>query len=288
MGFGEIVAGLILGIIGGMVANEIGDWSNQISRWFLWLAVKHLSHDLQDRYEEEWLAYLQETPGRLTRVMQAAGLIWGAIRIEHERRMPHTLPISAAAVRLFDLLIAMLMIYFCAPIMLIAALALLIESGGKEPIFFKQVRVGRDGKHFYFFKFRTVVIQPGQGQVGYEITKVGRVIRQFRVDELPNLYNVLRGDMSFVGPYPERPSMADVLEKKIEGFRERYRVRPGIISLAAVNLHTFYATPDLEIYARERLRYELEGIKNFGIVFTIKIILRAFVVILFQHTKRNN
>lgn len=288
MGFGEIVAGLILGIIGGMVANEIGDWSNQISRWFLWLAVKHLSHDLQDRYEEEWLAYLQETPGRLTRVMQAAGLIWGAIRIEHERRMPHTLPISAAAVRLFDLLMAMLMIYFCAPIMLIAALALLIESGGKEPIFFKQVRVGRDGKHFYFFKFRTVVIQPGQGQVGYEITKVGRVIRQFRVDELPNLYNVLRGDMSFVGPYPERPSMADVLEKKIEGFRERYRVRPGIISLAAVNLHTFYATPDLEIYARERLRYELEGIKNFGIVFTIKIILRAFVVILFQHTKRNN
>ncbi len=156
------------------------------------------------------------------------------------------------------------------------ALAIWLDSG--RPIFFRQVRRGRAGREFVMFKFRTMV-QDAERETGPKwskagdtrITRVGRLLRKLRLDELPNLVNVLRGEMSLVGPRPERPELVVMLARDIPFYRTRLIVRPGLTGWAQVN----YRYGDSVEDAVQKLEYDLYYLKHRSMLFDLRILLRT-------------
>ena len=144
--------------------------------------------------------------------------------------------------RLFDLCAVALLLATLLPlwVLLCAAIALAIRIEGGGPVLYRQVRLGRDGRPFRILKFRTMpegLPNPVRNRISAawrdaHTTQVGRVLRRFHLDELPQIVNVLRGEMSLVGPRPERPALAARFEREVPGFSRRLRVRPGIMGLA--------------------------------------------------------
>jgi sugar transferase (PEP-CTERM system associated) len=164
--------------------------------------------------------------------------------------------------------------------MLLTAIAVRLESG--SPILYRQQRVGQHARVFTLFKFRSMRVD-AEGDVPIwaregddRVTKVGRIIRTTRLDELPQLWNVLRGDMSFVGPRPERPYFVEMLSSRIPFFHERHAVKPGITGWAQVKYRYGASVED----AMEKLRYDLYYIKHTSIVFDLTIVFDTVKVIL--------
>lgn len=197
----------------------------------------------------------------------------------------------ATTKRIFDVLISSILLLFTWPFMLLTAIAIWIESGLKPgaPIFYKQVRVGEGGRPFQVLKFRSMVVnaeKSGQAQWASSndsrITRVGRVIRKTRIDELPQIFNVFRGDMSFVGPRPERPEFVVMLSEKIPYYSERHRVKPGITGWAQL----LYPYGSSEKDALEKLQYDLYYIKNHSIFLDFLIMLQTAEVVLFSRGAR--
>jgi exopolysaccharide biosynthesis polyprenyl glycosylphosphotransferase len=191
--------------------------------------------------------------------------------------------------RLFDLVVAGVVLTMAVPIMLAAALAILIESRGRGPVLYKQKRVGRNGQTFEILKFRSMRVgaeKSGNAQWATvndaRATRVGGFIRKSRIDELPQVLNVLRGDMSFVGPRPERPEFVQQLEKTIPYYRLRHSVNPGITGWAQI--HYPYGASERD--AREKLRYDLYYIKNFGSSLDIQILVNTAAVVLWGRGAR--
>jgi len=184
--------------------------------------------------------------------------------------------------RLFDLVASGLLLIFTWPIMLIAAVAIFIESKGKGPVFYRQIRVGEEGKNFEVLKFRSMRcdaekngVQWAQAQDG-RITKVGAIIRQFRVDELPQIFNVFSCQMSFVGPRPERPKFVSGFEERIPYYRERHRVKPGITGWAQL-CYPYGASEDDTV---QKLQYDLYYVKNYSLFLDISIMFNTVEVVL--------
>lgn len=156
------------------------------------------------------------------------------------------------------------------------ALAIRLDSG--RPVVFRQVRMGRAGREFVMFKFRTMV-QDAERETGPQwsragdprITRIGRLLRRLRLDELPNLVNVLRGEMSLVGPRPERPELVRVLARDIPFYRTRLIVRPGLTGWAQVN-HPYGDSIDDSL---QKLEYDLFYLKHRSMFFDLRILLRT-------------
>lgn len=180
--------------------------------------------------------------------------------------------------RLFDMLLASIGLLLSLPLIIITAIAIKLMSPG--PVIYKQTRVGQWEKPFKIYKFRTMVadaeaktgpILASQGDS--RITPIGRVLRKSRIDEVPQLINILKGEMSFVGPRPERPFFVEQFKKDIPGYSERFKVKPGVTGLAQIN--GGYTTN-----ARNKLKYDLIYIYNQSLFLDIKIILRTVKVLL--------
>ncbi|MCH7344141.1 TIGR03013 family PEP-CTERM/XrtA system glycosyltransferase [Pelomonas sp. CA6] len=183
--------------------------------------------------------------------------------------------------RLFDLLSAALILVFAAPIMLITALLIKLESSG--PVFYKQERVGLNGRIFNVIKFRSMradAEKDGKPRWATKnddrITRVGRFIRLVRIDELPQLINVLRGEMSLVGPRPERPFFVDELVAKIPYYAVRHSVKPGVTGWAQVR-YEYGSTVEDSI---EKLQYDLYYVKNHTLFLDLLIMLETVAVVL--------
>ena len=183
----------------------------------------------------------------------------------------------AFASRVFDIVTASLGLILLLPFFPIIALAIYLDSPGQ--IFYKQKRVGKGGKEFYLYKLRTMIPDAeidGQAQRALEkdprITKIGRWLRRFRLDEMPQLYNILRGDMSAVGPRPERPSHLIELDANVPFHRLRNAVKPGMAGWAVLN---FGYIDDLES-ANVRLQYDLYYVKHQSLLLDLTILLRTF------------
>jgi len=167
------------------------------------------------------------------------------------------------------------------PIFFIVPILIKLDSRGK--IFFRQERIGEGEKIFNIYKFRTMY-EDAEGKTGTvwsqrgdrRITRIGRFLRKWRIDELPQLYNVLKGDMSIVGPRPERPFFVETLKKQIPFYSERHYVKPGITGWAQVR----YEYGDSIEDAIEKLRYDLYYIKNQSLIFDLLIILETIKVII--------
>ena len=182
--------------------------------------------------------------------------------------------------RWLDIASSALSLILSLPLCLFVALAIKLDSSG--PVFYRQERVGQDGKTFTMLKFRSMRNDaeengPKRAAINDDrITRVGRFIRKYRLDEIPQMINVLKGDMSFIGPRPERPIFVDKFAKEIPYYLQRHVVKPGISGWAQIRYPYGASKED----ALEKLKYDLYYIRHFSIFFDISIILEAGKVVL--------
>lgn len=185
--------------------------------------------------------------------------------------------------RAFDVLLSLTMLVVALPVFTLTALAIWLESGGRGPVFYRQERVGRNGVTFEVLKFRSMTVDAERDGVPTwatpdddRTTRVGRFIRGVHIDELPQLINVLKGEMSFVGPRPERPTFVETLAERIPYYTMRHRVTPGITGWAQIR----YPYGASERDAREKLEYDLYYIKNYSLFLDLIIIFQTAQVVL--------
>jgi sugar transferase (PEP-CTERM system associated) len=191
-------------------------------------------------------------------------------------------PLRLVSKRAFDVIASLGLLLITWPVMLIVAVAIKIEDGFSAPALYRQARVGLEERVFEVLKFRSMSTDAElDGQARWadmddaRVTRVGAVLRKLRLDELPQIINVLKGDMSFVGPRPERPEFVKALNEKIPYYRERHCVKPGITGWAQL----CYPYGSSEHDAMEKLQYDLYYVKNHSLLFDIVILLQTVEII---------
>ena len=189
-------------------------------------------------------------------------------------------PFYSFVKRTFDIFASAFGLLICALPMLIIAIA--IKCSSKGPVFYSQERLGLKGKRFMLVKFRTMVAdaekagaQWSQGDNDSRITKVGSILRKTRLDELPQLWACLKGDLSLVGPRPEREVFYNKFEEHVHGFSERLKVRPGLTGLAQVS-------GGYDLRPEEKVIHDVEYIKNRSLRLELKILFKT-VKVVFTH-----
>lgn len=195
----------------------------------------------------------------------------------------------SARKRSLDVILASLALFLAWPVLLAIAVAILIESKGRGPVFYAQERLGKNGKPFMLLKLRSMEVDAeGDGIARWaaaadeRVTKVGAFIRKARLDELPQLLNVLKGEMSLVGPRPERPEMVGELSESIPNYPLRLLVKPGITGWAQVRYPYAASVKDAE----EKLSFDLYYIKHYSVGFDLAVILQTPQVMLWAKGAR--
>lgn len=194
--------------------------------------------------------------------------------------------VSSAAKRLFDISASLLLLALTAPV--IALFAILVKLDSKGPAFFRQTRVGLYGENFDVIKLRSMRTDAEVAGAQWatendpRVTRVGRFIRKVRIDELPQAWSVLVGEMSFVGPRPERPEFVAGLEEKLPYYAERHMVKPGITGWAQINYPYGASIED----SRHKLEYDLYYAKNYTPFLDLLIILQTLRVVLWHEGAR--
>ena len=188
--------------------------------------------------------------------------------------------------RVFDVLLALVGLVLSTPFMILTAIAVWLESSG--PILYRQDRVGENGRIFTLNKFRSMRKDAENGTPVWaraeddRVTRVGRFIRKTRLDELPQFWNVVRGDMSFVGPRPERPFFVNQLAEQVPFYEQRHAVKPGLTGWAQVKYRYGASFED----SLEKLRYDLYYVKHLSIPFDLTILFDTVKVVLFAKGAR--
>lgn len=195
--------------------------------------------------------------------------------------------INQGVKRVFDIAASLVLICFSLWVLIPAAILVKVTSPG--PIFYLQERVGKNGMPFFLFKFRSMRNDaekdgvPKWAQEGDpRVTWIGKIIRATRIDEIPQILNVLRGEMSFVGPRPERPFFVDQLREEIPYFDERHIVKPGITGWAQINYPYGASMED----SRRKLEYDLYYVKNFTVLLDLAILIQTVKVVVWQNGVR--
>ena len=186
--------------------------------------------------------------------------------------------------RLFDLTIVFLLLPLVIPIMLLSALAILLDNKGKGGILYRQIRVGKNGRLFEILKFRSMVVDAEEDGMARwastnddRITRVGSFMRKYRLDELPQFFNILKGEMSFVGPRPERPEFVNELAENIPYYNERHRVKPGLTGWAQIRYPYGASIED----GKRKFQYDLYYVKNYSNFFDAFVLLQTADAVLF-------
>jgi lipopolysaccharide/colanic/teichoic acid biosynthesis glycosyltransferase len=190
-------------------------------------------------------------------------------------------PPSRSSCEGFDLLASLGLLIIASPFIVLAAVGIKLEDGWRAPLFYRQKRVGHYGEAFDVLKFRSMGVDAEKAGAQYatendpRVTRMGSIMRKARIDELPQLINVLRGEMSFVGPRPERPEFVNELELKIPYYRERHTVKPGITGWAQL----CYPYGSSEKDTVEKLQYDLYYVKNRSLLFDLAILVQTVEVV---------
>jgi sugar transferase (PEP-CTERM system associated) len=223
----------------------------------------------------EQLSFLERETGRVRiDILNPAWMIFG----EGFRRDP----IRRLSARAVDLSAGLVVLTLASPFVLLTVLAIKLEEGWRAPVFYRQRRVGLLGQPFQLLKFRSMRVdaeQDGQAQWARKddprVTRVGALIRKVRIDELPQLLNVLSGQMSLVGPRPERPEFVSDLAERIPYYHERHSVKPGITGWAQL----CYPYGASEADSLQKLQYDLYYVKNNTLLFDLAILLQTAEVV---------
>ena len=191
-----------------------------------------------------------------------------------------TMLTSGRVKRAFDLGCTLLLLFTAAPAMLLTALAIKLDSRG--PVFYRQQRVGLNNRPFDVVKFRSMRTDAEKDGPRWaalkddRVTRVGHLIRLLRIDELPQLFNVLRGDMSLIGPRPERPMFVEQLARQIPYYALRHSIKPGVTGWAQVRYHYGATVED----SQNKLQYDLYYVKNHSLLLDLLILFETVVVVL--------
>lgn len=200
-----------------------------------------------------------------------------------EKQAPNCSKFYLATKRILDFLFALIAIIILSWLILI--IALLVKITSKGPVFFKQERVGKNNRQFMMYKFRTMIENAEADGPQWakrddnRCTKLGKILRKTRLDELPQFINIIKGDMSFVGPRPERSCFYEEFETYIHGFSNRLAVTPGLTGLAQVN-------GGYDLKPEEKIIYDMEYIKTQSLWLDFKLILRTISVVFTHHGAR--
>lgn len=193
----------------------------------------------------------------------------------------------SARKRLFDVSVSALIFIASLPVMVLTALCIFLEDKG--PVIYRQERVGKDGKTFCVLKFRSMRLDAEKSETPQwaaandsRTTRIGRIIRKLRIDELPQLVNVMKGEMSFVGPRPERPYFVQQLTEKVPYYSMRHSIKPGITGFAQVRYQYGASVED----AIQKLQYDLYYVKNNGMFLDLLILIETMQVVLFAKGSR--
>ena len=179
--------------------------------------------------------------------------------------------------RVLDIVLSILGLLVGIPLMIIFGILIKVEDNG--PITYKQERIGKGGKKFYIYKLRSMSTDAEKFGAQWaekedpRVTKVGKFIRKTRIDEIPQLFNIIKGDMSIIGPRPERPLFTEEFNEEIPGFINRLAVKPGLTGWAQVN-------GGYEISPREKLTEDMYYIKNRSVLLDFKILFKTVKVVL--------
>ncbi|MCB1673018.1 MAG: TIGR03013 family PEP-CTERM/XrtA system glycosyltransferase [Gammaproteobacteria bacterium] len=191
--------------------------------------------------------------------------------------------IKSALSRAFDVVSSLLILVVTAPILALVAFLIALEGGFREPVLYRQQRVGKNGQVFDLLKFRSMRVDAEKngaqwaGQNDARVTRVGSIIRKLRIDELPQIVNILKGDMRLVGPRPERPEFVAQLSQTIDYYQQRHSVKPGLAGWAQLKYP--YGASEKDAY--EKLQYDLYYIKNANPVMDFFILLQTLEVVIF-------
>ena len=185
--------------------------------------------------------------------------------------------------RFMDIFIASIGFLFALPLIILVGVLIKLESIG--PSFYSQTRVGKHSRQFKIYKLRSMYIDAEKGGPQWalendpRVTRIGRYIRNTRIDEIPQLINIIKGDMSIVGPRPERPYFIDEFSQEIPKYNHRLAVRPGLTGWAQVN-------GGYDLSPKEKLEKDLYYIENQSIWLDIKIILKTIKIVMYGHGAR--
>lgn len=232
MGLKISLAVFIGGILSSAVARLL---AGEIEAWMPWLverrinkAVARLPEDQRERFGEEWRSHVNEIPGQIAKVVAALGFSFAAwkmasiLKIERSRGL-----VFDTLKRTVDVFLSVAFLLLLAPMLLIVGLS--IKLGSTGPVISREMRTGLNGRQFEYYRFRTTVVD------GSKVTALGKFLRKVSFDEFPVFINVLRGDMSLVGPTPKTPRVQELLNEVDPGYRERATIKPGITGWAQVN-----------------------------------------------------
>lgn len=190
--------------------------------------------------------------------------------------------------RQFDILFSLLILIITSPLMLTTMVLIWLSTAGRDPVFYRQLRVGLKGREFHVLKFRSMRVDaersgPQMASVNdSRVTRIGRFIRSTRIDELPQLLNVLKGEMSLVGPRPERPEFVSGFQKQIDGYSLRHQVKPGITGWAQV----CYPYGETVEDAANKLYFDLSYIRRQSLWLDMVILFQTIPVVLSGHGAR--
>lgn len=192
---------------------------------------------------------------------------------------PKKAPIYNFIKRVSDILVALIALIICFVPALVVAVVIKCDSKG--PVIYMQERLGKNGKSFMLYKFRSMYIDAENEGAKWaaendtRCTRVGKFLRKSRIDEIPQFINIIKGDMSFVGPRPERPFFYGVFEETIHGFSHRLNVTPGLTGLAQVN-------GGYDLLPEEKIVFDMQYIQNRSLWLDIKCVLKTFLIV-FNH-----
>ena len=256
------------------------------------LVAEHDIHEVIVASDVSWRDRLVDSITRLDRSQARVSVVPSPYEIligRRDRMRLHDIPLievvreppgelSLVGKRVFDLVLAAVLLVILAPLLAVVALTSWFTSG--RPVLFRQTRVGRGGRPFTMFKFRTMRedAERATGPVlarenDPRATRLGRWLRALRLDELPQLWNVSRGEMSFVGPRPERPEFVETFRSGIHGYTERFKMSPGLTGYAQVN-GEYHTSPET------KLKYDLAYIYNHSLWLDVKILSETAKVML--------
>ena len=269
MSWTDCLIALLLSFAG----DELLGWSRTLANWMARCAARRLPPELRERMEEEWLEAMSTRP-RLSQLFFALDLFRAAYIIEHEVRLPSVSPVSSIAVRVLDILTGVVLILFAGPMMFLIVVAMKFERGVGAPVFARSTRIGLLGRPIHVMKFSTLIDDINGIR---RVSNLGRMVRILSLDELPMLFNVVRGEMSLVGPRPDRPS---VFEKRIlivPEYANRLKVRPGIIGPSQFNVPVLNERESI----LGVLKADKELIAQYGLRSALRWLGRAVVAIFF-------
>jgi lipopolysaccharide/colanic/teichoic acid biosynthesis glycosyltransferase len=265
---------LFLAIAARLVASDIEASLPQLTERLIDRAVRRLPHEQRDRFAEEWRSHVNETPGGLRKLATACGFQAASRTIAAASRHGTVQPVQDAVRSMFNFIGSVCLLVFLSPVILLCVM--LIKANRSGTVFDREERVGLNGKIFGLYKFRTMPLEKN-----LITSRVGAFLQHFRIDELPQVYNILRGDMGLIGPRPERPDIVANLGKAIPAYSARHSVKPGLTGWAQMN-HPYGASLE---DARTKLSYDLHYIKYRNLFFDMRILMTTVWVVLFGSAK---